>query len=83
MFPHTLSMRPIVIAANQTVDIMISLNNTTKPRLSCDSRNFLEVPFGSRIQIRKFQQPLQLIHPVDYDYYESLRSKLHWGKKLN
>jgi NAD+ kinase len=82
MFPHTLSMRPIVIEANQAIDIMISPNNSTAPRLSCDSHHFIEVPLGGRIHIKKLGKPLQLIHPIDYDYYESLRSKLHWGHKL-
>jgi NAD+ kinase len=83
MFPHTLSMRPIVIEGNRTIDVIISTNNTAKPRLSCDSHHFIEVPFGSHIQIKKFDQALRLVHPTDYDYYESLRSKLHWGRKLN
>lgn len=82
MFPHTLSMRPIVIEGNQTLDIIITGNNNIPPRLSCDSHHFIEIPFEGRIQIKKFQKKLQLIHPNDYDYYESLRSKLHWGHKL-
>jgi len=83
MFPHTLSMRPIVIEGNQTVDIFISKNNTAQPRLACDSHQLIETPLGSRIQIKKFKQHLDLIHPTDYDYYESLRSKLQWGRKLS
>lgn len=83
MFPHTLSMRPIVIEANQTIDIVISPNNSSTPRLSCDSHHFIETFPGSRIQIKKFAHPLQLLHPHDYDYYESLHSKLHWGRKLS
>lgn len=83
MFPHTLSMRPIVIEANQTIDIVISPNNSATPRLSCDSHHFIETYPGSTIQIKKFAHALQLLHPTDYDYYESLHSKLHWGKKLS
>jgi NAD+ kinase len=26
----------------------------------------------------KNQQQLRLIHPIDYDYFETLRSKLGW-----
>lgn len=83
MFPHTLSMRPIVIEANQTIDVIISPNNSTTPRLSCDSHHFIETFQESRIQIKKFAKNLQLVHPTDYDYYESLHSKLHWGRKLS
>lgn len=82
MFPHTLSLRPIVIKANQRITIIISPRNTTTPRLTCDSQAFIDLPPGSQINIQKKKQKLLLIHPLTYDYYESLRSKLHWGRKL-
>jgi len=82
MFPHTLSVRPIVINANQEVKISISPNNKTAPRLACDGHAYVNTPAGSQINITKSTQALQLVHPQDYDYYETLRSKLHWGHKL-
>lgn len=82
MFPHTLSIRPIVIEGNHRITIIITPNNTTTPRLTCDSQAFIETPPGSCIKISKKPQLLHLIHPIDYDYYETLRSKLHWGHKL-
>lgn len=83
MFPHTLSIRPIVIESNHRMTIIISPNNTATPRLSCDGQAFISTPPGSRIEIQKKQQRLHLIHPTDYDYFETLRSKLHWGRKLH
>lgn len=82
MYPHTLSMRPIVIEGNHTITIVITPNNTDTPRVTCDSQAFISAPPGSRIHIEKKKQRLHLIHPLDYDYYETLRSKLHWGHKL-
>ncbi len=82
MFPHSLSCRPIVVEGNRRIHVIISPNNITSPRLSCDGRAYLNTPPGSHITIRKKPQPLQLVHPLNYDYYETLRSKLHWGKKL-
>ena len=82
MYPHTLSLRPIVIDANARVTIIITPNNKVAPRLSCDSQTFIQTPPGSQITIEKKAKQLHLIHPTDYDYYESLRSKLHWGHKL-
>jgi NAD+ kinase len=83
MFPHTLSLRPIVIEGKHRVTIAISPNNSTTPRLTCDSQSFINTPPGSRITIQKKHEHLHLIHPLDYDYYASLRSKLHWGRKLH
>lgn len=82
MFPHTLSSRPIVIEGNCQISIVISPNNPTSPRISCDGRDALSAPCSSHIKIHKNATPLHLIHPVDYHYYKALRSKLHWGKKL-
>lgn len=83
MFPHTLSIRPIVIEGNHRITIVISPQNTATPRLTCDGQLFVDTPPGSHINIQKKSQRLQLIHPIDYDYYETLRSKLHWGRKLH
>lgn len=83
MFPHTLSIRPIVIEGNRRITIHISPHNSTTPRITCDSQDFINTPPGSVIHIEKKPQRLHLIHPIDYDYYATLRSKLHWGRKLN
>lgn len=82
MFPHSLNNRPIVVEGNAQIDIIITPNNTHALRLSCDGRDYLSTPIGSRVSIQKNKQPLNLVHPLDYNYYETLRSKLHWGKKL-
>jgi len=81
MFPHSLNMRPIVIEGNREVKIVITANNSTTPRLTCDSHPFINTPPSSQIMISKKPQHLHLIHPRDYDYYKSLRSKLYWGHK--
>jgi len=83
MFPHSLNYRPIVIDGNQEIRIIISHNNTTSPRLTCDGRAYLPTPPGCQITIHKKSKTLHLVHPLDYNYYETLRSKLHWGKKLH
>ncbi|MEO8400940.1 MAG: NAD(+) kinase [Gammaproteobacteria bacterium] len=82
MFPHSLSSRPIVVEGNRRINIIISPNNITSPRVSCDGRAYINTPPGCHITIKKKPQQLHLIHPMDYNYYEALRSKLHWGKKL-
>lgn len=83
MFPHSLSMRPIVLQGDHKITIDITPNNTATPRLTCDSQTIINTPPGSKITIEKKMERLHLIHPNDYDYYEALRSKLHWGQKLH
>lgn len=83
MFPHTLSIRPIVLSGDHRLTIIISHKNNATPRVTCDGQAFINTPPGSQITICKEAKHLNLIHPIDYDYYETLRSKLYWGRKLN
>lgn len=82
MFSHTLTNRPIVIEGNREITLVISPEATSSPRISCDGRAYLTTPPNSHINIHKKTKQLQLIHPLDYDYYKALRSKLQWGTKL-
>ncbi len=81
MFPHTLSSRPIVLQGNSQIKIVITKDNDTSPYVSCDGQNRVAVSPGGCIQIEKNKQQLHLIHPEDYDYYETLRRKLDWEKR--
>jgi len=82
MFPHTLSHRPIVVDGNSHVEVILSRKNKDHSRLSCDGRPGYTLSRGGSITIQKKSLSLKLIHPLDYQYFETLRSKLHWGKKL-
>ena len=82
MFPHTLSSRPLVIESNSTIEIIISKNNEVSPWLSCDGDEKQSLFPGSSILIHKSKYSLRLIHPKDYNYFETLRSKLHWSGHL-
>lgn len=78
MFPHTLSNRPLVVQSDSLIEIVVSKQNETSPWLSCDGHQKTAVTPGSTITIRKQNAWLRLIHPEDYNYFETLRSKLNW-----
>lgn len=82
MFPHTLTSRPIVINANSTIKIVIPAGSKIAPRLSCDGRERIHIKPGGSIFIHKKAEHLRLIHPLDYNYFETLRAKLHWERSL-
>lgn len=81
MFPHTLSSRPIVIDGNSSIDIDIVSGSSSLPNVSLDGQQRIAVPPGGRIQIRKKNIPLRLIHPIDYNYFTTLREKLKWASQ--
>lgn len=82
IFPHTLSMRPLVVSGNSQIQLQVTPHANATPFLSADGMPGIEIPPNSLIHIQKKNQKLKLIHALDYDYYASLRSKLHWGKSL-
>ena len=77
--PHTMSNRPIVIDANTVVEIVIKGEGQVHAQISCDGQINLGVVAGDRIQIRKKEHPVNMIHPVDHDHFRILREKLNWG----
>ena len=80
MFPHTLSARPIVVSSKSRIVIHVDTHSTAAPWLSCDGQERISVPIGANISIQKNANALKLIHPLDYNYFETLRTKLHWHK---
>jgi len=82
MYPHTLSSRPIVVAGNSELKIAVSPKMDIYPQVSCDGQNHFTCSPGDIVTISKKPQRLQLIHPLDHNYYEICRTKLGWGSRL-
>lgn len=81
MFPHTLSARPLVINSSSTIRLKFS-HITNDLELSCDSQITLPVQEGEEVLITRSQYSLNLIHPENYSYFNTLSTKLGWSKKL-
>lgn len=81
MFPHTLSARPIVLAGNDKIKITIDKDADTMPQLSCDGQARISLAPGCNIHISKKAEQIRIIHPHNYNYFKTLREKLHWSTK--
>ena len=77
--PHTMSNRPIVISADSVVEVVIKGEDHSHAQVSCDGQINLGLVSGDRIQIRKLEHKIRLIHPVEHDHFQVLRTKLNWG----
>lgn len=77
--PHTLSDRPIVVGAQQTVRIVLRGPSDTLATCTCDGQNSQNLNSGEVLEVRRSDYRLQLIHPNNYSYFNILRDKLHWG----
>ncbi|MCD8542009.1 MAG: NAD(+) kinase [Gammaproteobacteria bacterium] len=83
MFPHTLSMRPIVVNGDSQIEVRLQNNRHTHIQLGCDSQTFINIhEEDSEYPHQEKTKKTILIHPLSYNYFKSLRSKLHWGSKL-
>ncbi len=82
MCPHTLTSRPIAVNKQRVIEIVISDDNPHIPKLSCDGQVIISLQSGDRIRIKQYPIEMHLVHPLDYDYFEVLRTKLGWGQKL-
>ncbi len=78
MFPHTLSSRPIVVHGEDKISIQIDMDNETSPNISCDGSERITIKPGDKIEISRAANQLRLIHPSDYSYFQTLRTKLGW-----
>lgn len=81
MFSHSLSSRPLVFHGDSQVDIRISTSNERDLQLSCDGHESRLIKPGQHVEIKKNKHQLRLLHPREYNYYDTLRMKLGWGSK--
>lgn len=79
MHPHMLTNRPLVVSSDSELKLVICPKNTLSPQVSCDGQMHIAAEPGDEITIRKLNQSLQLLHPLNHNFYESCRSKLRWN----
>jgi len=77
--PHTLSQRPLVIDGHSEVEVTISDSGHGQARVTCDGQIVMGVSPNDKIRIGPYERKVKLLHPADYNYFELLRAKLHWG----
>ena len=78
--PHTLTDRPIVIAADQPIEIRLLEREDTQAELVIDGHSKGEIRPDDLLTIYAADKRINLIHPPSYDFYGILRSKLFWGR---
>jgi NAD+ kinase len=78
--PHTLTDRPIVIAADQAVEVSLLQRDDTKAEITVDGFPVGDIRPGDKLQISAANNRVTLVHPPGYDFYGILRSKLFWGR---
>jgi len=78
--PHTLSNRPVVISADDAVELNL-VESLHGAAVNLDGEELLQLEQGDHVRIRKGGL-VSLVYQPDRHYFEVLRSKLHWAGPL-
>lgn len=74
--PHDLSNRPIVLPDSCTIDIEIVAGRDAS--VNFDMQSLASLLHGDRISVRRSAHQVRFLHPLGWNYYATLRRKLHW-----
>ena len=78
--PHTLTDRPIVISADQSIEVSLLQRDETKAEITVDGFSMGGINPDDKLRISAANTRVTLVHPPGYDFYGILRSKLFWGR---
>jgi NAD+ kinase len=74
--PHALTNRPIVVADDSVIRITVA--RAREALASLDGHQMIPLAEGDSVVIQRAADTVRLWHPLDYDYYHTLREKLGW-----
>jgi NAD+ kinase len=77
--PHTLAVRPLVLAASAVVTIQPIPPWTEEVLVSFDGQVGTPIQPGERLEVRRAERPILLIRLGPESFFKRLRKKLHWG----
>ena len=77
--PHTLSNRPIVLSKDSCVTIQVVSPRAATANFDAQT-HYTPLKQGQSVRIRRAKQSVCFLHPVHWNYFDTLREKLHWNK---
>jgi NAD+ kinase len=76
--PHTLSVRPLALPADETITIDV-LSPTEELVLTIDGQESERLMPGARVVVRRAPVPVRLVRFPGQTFFSTLRRKLRWG----
>ena len=77
--PHTLAVRPLVLAATAVVTIQPMPPWSDEVLVSFDGQVGQPIQAGEKLEVRRADRPILLIRLGPESFFKRLRKKLHWG----
>ena len=79
--PHSLTSRPLVLPADVNIEFRFNGDSEKELKLISDGQNIENFTNDSTVKISQAQHHLKFITFEDYDYYQTLKTKMVWGKR--
>jgi len=76
--PHMLSNRPIVLA--DAAEIEVELIAGRGASANFDMQSLASLLHGDRVVVRRSEHKARFLHPLGWNYFDTLRKKLHWNE---
>lgn len=77
--PHTLSNRPIIVNGGARLEVIVERDSNVPAQFIFDGQEYVDAELGDQMYIRKKTKELQILHPVEHDFYSTCRTKLNWA----
>jgi len=77
--PHTLSNRPILLPDDEEVSIELVAGRDASANF--DMQSLASLAHGDRIVVRKSRYQVRFLHPKGWNYFDTLRKKMHWNER--
>lgn len=78
--PHTLSNRPLVVAAERVITVTLD-SMMENVMLTIDGQVGVNLAYQDVITVQRAKHRTRLVMSADTDYFEVLRNKLKWGER--
>ena len=79
--PHALSNRPIVVPDSS--EIVIQVLGGREANINFDMQSVARLQDYDRIVVKRSEHAATFLHPYGWNYYDTLREKLHWNEYLS
>jgi NAD+ kinase len=76
--PHTLSNRPITIP--NTAQVAIEIVAGRDASANFDMQSLASLMHGDRIEVTRSEHQVRFLHPKGWNYFDTLRQKMHWNE---
>ena len=78
--PHMLTNRPLVMPGESRIEVQMH-NPGEAVYVTVDGQVGEELHNGDRVRVSKSDRAIRLVVSPNRDYFQVLRSKLHWGER--